>query len=150
VESWRFLPVFGRNGEIYGGNYTPKSGQLIALIQVFTFAGSTDYTLNQWDTLVGYCERGDLKISNAGAENAIRPFALGRKAWLFADTSQGAKASATCYSLIETAKANGLEPSAYIHHVLTHIADAVTLEQLETLLPWNAELPASKNVAQYG
>nr|WP_225736201.1 MULTISPECIES: IS66 family transposase [Halomonas] len=109
-----------------------------------------DYTLNQWDTLVGYCERGDLKISNAGAENAIRPFALGRKAWLFADTSQGAKASATCYSLIETAKANGLEPSAYIHHVLTHIADAVTLEQLETLLPWNAELPALKNVAQYG
>ena len=109
-----------------------------------------DYTLNQWDTLIGYCERGDLKISNAGAENAIRPFALGRKAWLFADTSQGAKASATCYSLIETAKANGLEPSAYIHHVLTHIADAVTLEQLEALLPWNAELPALKNVAQYG
>ena len=72
-----------------------------------------DYTLNQWDYLVGYCERGDLNISNAGAENAIRPFALGRKAWLFADTSQGAKASATCYSLIETAKANGLEPSAY-------------------------------------
>ena len=73
-----------------------------------------------------------------------------KKAWLFADTSQGAKASATCYSLIETAKANGLEPSAYTHHVLTHIADAVTLEQLEALLPWNAELPALKNVAQYG
>ncbi|MCH8500267.1 MAG: IS66 family transposase [Marinobacter sp.] len=109
-----------------------------------------DYTLNQWDTLLGYCERGDLKISNAGAENAIRPFALGRKAWLFADTSQGANASATCYSLIETAKANGLEPSAYIHHVLQHIADADTLEKLEALLPWNAELPASKKVAQYG
>jgi transposase len=109
-----------------------------------------DYTLNQWDTLVGYCERGDLQISNAEAENAIRPFALGRKAWLFADTPQGAKASATCYSLIETAKANGLEPSAYIHHVLQHIADADTLEKLETLLPWNTELPASKKVAQYG
>ena len=108
-----------------------------------------DYTLNQWDTLVGYCERGDLNISNAGAENAIRPFALGRKAWLFADTSQGAKASATCYSLIETAKANGLEPSAYIHHVLERIAGADTLEKLEALLPWNAELPALKKVAQY-
>ena len=105
-----------------------------------------DYTLNQWDTLVGYCERGDLNISNAGAENAIRPFALGRKAWLFADTS---KASATCYSLIETAKANGLEPSAYIHHVLERIAGADTLEKLEALLPWNAELPALKKVAQY-
>lgn len=72
------------------------------------------------------------------------------KAWLFADTAQGAKASATGYSLIETSKANGLELSAYIHHVLTHIADAVTLEQLEALLPWNAELPALKNVAKYG
>ena len=108
-----------------------------------------DYTLNQWDTLVGYCERGDLNISNAGAENAIRPFALGRKAWLFADTSQGAKASATCYSLIETAKANGLEPSAYIHHVLERIAKADTLKKLEALLPWNAELLALKKVAQY-
>ena len=104
-----------------------------------------DYTLNQWDTLVGYCERGDLQISNALAENAIRPFALGRKAWLFADTTQGARASASCYSLIETAKANGLEPSAYIHHVLTHIGQADTVEKLEALLPWNTGLePAPK------
>jgi len=72
------------------------------------------------------------------------------KAWLFADTSQGAKASATCYSLIETAKANALEPSAYLHHVLKHIAEADTVETLEALLPWNVGLePASKTVAQY-
>ncbi|EWH01126.1 transposase IS66 [Halomonas sp. BC04] len=109
-----------------------------------------EYTLNQWDYLVGYCERGDLQISNILAENAIRPFALGRRAWLFADTSQGAKASATCFSLIETAKANELEPSAYIHHVLAHIAGADTVEKLEALLPWNVDLePASKTVAQY-
>jgi len=109
-----------------------------------------DYTLNQWSYLVGYCERGDLQISNVLAENAIRPFALGRRAWLFADTTQGARASATCFSLIETAKANGLEPSAYIHHILKHIASAETLEQLEALLPWNVELETnSKNVAQY-
>jgi len=99
-----------------------------------------DYTLNQWPTLVGYCERGDLQISNVLAENAIRPFALGRKAWLFADTSQGARASATCYSLVETAKANSLEPSVYIQHVLERIADADTLEKLEALLPWNVDL----------
>jgi transposase len=108
-----------------------------------------DYTLNQWEYLTGYCKRRDLKISNAGAENAIRPFALGRKAWLFADTTQGANASATCYSLIESAKANELEPSAYIHHVLKRIAEADTVEKLEALLPWNVELPASKTVAQY-
>lgn len=110
-----------------------------------------EYTLNQWDTLVGYCERGDLRISNVLAENAIRPFAVGRKAWLFADTTQGAQASATCYSLIETAKANDLEPSAYIRHVLERIAMADTVEKLEALLPWNANLePYSKTVAQYG
>ena len=99
-----------------------------------------EYTLNQWDYLVGYCERGDVHISNVLAENAIRPFAVGRRAWLFADTPQGARASATCYSLIETAKANGLEPSIYIQHVLDHIAEADTLERLEALLPWNATL----------
>lgn len=99
-----------------------------------------DYTLNQWPTLTGYCERGDLQISNVLAENAIRPFALGRKAWLFADTSRGARASATCYSLVETAKANNLEPSNYIQYVLDHIAEADTLEKLEALLPWNVDL----------
>lgn len=108
-----------------------------------------DYALNQWDTLIGYCERGDLRISNVLAENAIRPFAVGRKAWLFADTTQGAQASATCYSLIESARANGLEPSAYIDYVLARIAEADTVEKLEALLPWNAGLPASKKVAQY-
>jgi transposase len=82
-----------------------------------------EYTLNQWTWLVGYCDRGDLQISNILAENAIRPFAIGR-----------------CYSLIETAKANGLEPSAYIQYVLERNADAQTLEKLEQLLPWNAEL----------
>lgn len=109
-----------------------------------------EYTLNQWDCLVGYCTRGDVHISNALAENAIRPFALGRKAWLFADTAHGARASATCYSLIETAKANQLEPSAYITYVLDRIAKADTLEKLEALLPWNVRLePASKSVVQY-
>ncbi|MFC1312668.1 MAG: IS66 family transposase [gamma proteobacterium symbiont of Clathrolucina costata] len=65
--------------------------------------------------MTGYCEDGRLNISNALAENAIRPFAVGRKNWLFADTSRGARASATAYSLIETAKANGLEPYDYLH-----------------------------------
>jgi transposase len=55
-----------------------------------------NYALNQWDYLTGYCEDGKLHISNALAENAIRPFAIGRKSWLFADTPRGAKASATC------------------------------------------------------
>ena len=99
-----------------------------------------EYTLNQWESLIGYCEHGHLNISNVLAENAIRPFAVGRKAWLFADTPRGAAASATCYSLIETAKANQLEPYAYVNYVLTHIGAADTLEKWEALLPWNVPL----------
>src|SRR5690606_22310687 len=97
------------------------------------------YALNQWPTLTGYCEDGRLHISNALAENAIRPFAVGRRNWLFADTARGAKASATCYSLIETAKANGLEPLSYIEYVLRRIGEADTVEKLEALLPWNVK-----------
>ena len=67
---------------------------------------SIDYTLNQLQYLADYCECGDLMISNTMAENAIRPFAIGRKSWLFADTRKGAEASALCYLLIETVKAN--------------------------------------------
>jgi len=96
-----------------------------------------NYTLNQWDLLVGYCRDGRLHISNALAENAIRPFAVGRRNWLFADTPRGARASATIYSLIETAKANGLEPYDYLRHVLQHIAAADTVEKFEALLPWS-------------
>jgi len=57
--------------------------------------------------------------------------------WLFANTARGARASAACYSLIETAKANGLEPYAYLTYVLSNIGAADTLEKLEALLPWN-------------
>ena len=100
-----------------------------------------NYTLNQWDTLIGYCDNGHLRISNILAENAIRPLAIGRRNWLFSDTPKGAQGSATGYSLIETAKANGLEPYEYLHHVLKHIAAADTVEKLEALLPWNIRKP---------
>ena len=106
-------------------------------------AKAITYTLNQWDYLIGYLDDGRLNISNALAENAVRPFALGRKNWLFADTSRGARASATVYSLIETAKANGLEPYAYFRHVLTHIAAAETVEEIEALLPWQVTMHTS-------
>ncbi len=104
------------------------------------------YTLNQWDQLTQYCKNGELRISNILAENAIRPLAIGRKNWLFSDTPRGAHASATCYSLIETAKANGLEPHDYILHVLSRIADADTAEKLKDLLPWNVKRSKDKDV----
>ena len=96
-----------------------------------------EYTLNQWPKLIRYCEDGELRISNILAENAIRPLAIGRRNWLFADTPKGAQASAMYYSLIESARANGLEPYDYLHRVLKQLAYADSVEKLEALLPWN-------------
>lgn len=98
-----------------------------------------NYLLNQWDYLIAYCQDGRLHISNAGAENAIRPFAVGRRRWLFCDTASGAKASAIHYSLIETAKANELSPEAYYAYILPKIPYAQTIEDWEALLPWNVK-----------
>ena len=88
----------------------------------------------------GHCSNGELSISNILAENAIRPFVMGRKAWLFSDTPKGAHASAIHYSLIETAKANGLEPYAYLTQVLKALPYADTVEKIEALLPWNFKI----------
>ena len=95
------------------------------------------YAINQWDKLNVYCKDGRLNISNVLAENAIRPFVVGRKAWLFSDTPKGAYASSVHYSLIETAKANGVEPHAYLVEVLNKIPYADSVEKIEELLPWN-------------
>lgn len=97
------------------------------------------YSLNQWERLIAYCEHGQLHINNVLAENAIRPFVIGRKAWLFADTPRGATASAMYYTLIESAKANGIDPFKYILHLCKHIAQAQTVEDIEALLPWNVK-----------
>ena len=94
------------------------------------------YLHKYWDKLIRYTEHGDLPIDNNRAENAIRPFVIGRKNWLFSDTPQGANASAIIYSVIETAKANGLEPYAYLRKVFTDLPSAQTVEQIEVLLPW--------------
>ena len=71
------------------------------------------------------------------AENSIRPFVLGRKNWLFSGTPEGAEASALLYSLIETAKANKLEPWAYLRYIFDRLPLATKLEDFEALLPWN-------------
>ncbi|MFT6303249.1 MAG: transposase [Granulosicoccus sp.] len=96
-----------------------------------------NYLINQWDHLVLYCEYGQLRISNILAENAVRPFAVGRCAWLFSDSSEDAEASAAMFSLIESAKPNGVEPYAYLQYVIGHIAAADTDEVLDALMPWN-------------
>ena len=98
-----------------------------------------NYLNNQWSTLTHYIDDGRLQIDNNRTENAIRPFVVGRKNWLFADTPKGAHASAALYSIIETAKANGLEPYRYLRCIFKELPKAVSVEQFEALLPWNVD-----------
>jgi transposase len=95
------------------------------------------YLHNQWPKLIRYAENGAWPIDNNAAENAIRPMVVGRKNWLFAATEKGAMASANLYSLIETAKANNVEPSIYLKEVFTRLPAATCIEDVEALLPWN-------------
>ena len=94
-----------------------------------------NYLHNEWDKLIRYLDDGRLAIDNNAAENAIRPFVLGRKNWLFSASVKGVNASANLYSLIETAKANGLEPYAYLRYLFTKLPRAETVDDIEALLP---------------
>ena len=98
------------------------------------------YLHNQWQKLIRYRDEGYLRMDNNLAENAIRPFVVGRKAWLFSNSVDGARASANLYSLVETAKACGLEPCQYLKTVFTLLPQVQSVEDIEKLLPWNQKL----------
>jgi transposase len=93
------------------------------------------YTLGQWDKLIRYLDLAELTPDNNGAENAIRPFVLGRKNWLFSGSPAGADASCAIYTLIETAKANGLKPWDYLLRLCTELP-VTSPENLASLLPF--------------
>lgn len=95
-----------------------------------------NYLSSQWAKLTRYIENGDWPIDNI-CENAIRPFVVGRKGWLFADTVGGATASANLYSLIETCKANDIEPYQYLIWMFLQLPVAKTVDDYDALLPWN-------------
>jgi transposase len=103
------------------------------------------YALTQWSKLTVFLTHPAVPLDNNRCENAIRPFVVGRKNWLFSDTEAGARASANLYSLIETAKANGVEPHAYLTHLYTQLPGATRLEHFEALLPWNAKSVLTPN-----
>jgi len=102
------------------------------------------YALHQKEPLSNFMLNGRIELSNNNAENAIRPYVTGRKNWLFADTTRGAKASAIVYSIIESAKANQLNPYMYLVHLLSKLPSLkeLTQESLSSFLPWSPELPA--------
>jgi len=96
-----------------------------------------NYTLEYWEELARYTHSGEWPIDNNAAENAIRPFVIGRKNWLFSNSQRGATGSANLYSLIETAKANGREPYRYLSWLFCKLPDS-NEDNIESLMPWNA------------
>ena len=103
------------------------------------------YAKNQKPYMENYLLDGRCALSNNAAENAIRPFTVGRKNWLFSDTPKGAKASAAIYSIIETAKANGLNVYTYLEHLLLYMPSTEWQsypEELDDLMPWSSKVQA--------
>lgn len=100
------------------------------------------YTASQWSKLTRYVQDGRWPIDNNVCENAIRPFVVGRKGWLFADTPAGAQASANLYSLLQTCRANGVNTYEYLKSLFIALPHATTADDYEQLLPWRITLPA--------
>ena len=99
-------------------------------------AQAIGYTLTRWQALTRYRDDGRIEIDNNAAERALRGVALGRKNYLFQGSDAGGERAAAIYSLVETAKLNGLDPQGYLREVLTRIAEH-PINRIEELLPWN-------------
>lgn len=105
------------------------------------------YCRHQWPKLTVFLEDGRLELDNNRSERSIKPFVIGRKNWLFANTPNGATASAVIYSLVETAKENGLAPYAYLTYLFGRLPD-LTTSHLDTVLPWTDAVQAACAVPQ--
>jgi transposase len=108
-----------------------------------TLGQAIQYCRNQWEKLTAFLQDGRLELDNNRSERSIKPFVIGRKNWLFANTQRGAAASATIYSVIETAKANNLNPFVYLSYLFEQLPNVDTNNPtvLDELLPWSPKLP---------
>jgi transposase len=111
-------------------------------------AKAMNYMLNRWDTFTRFLQDGRICLTNNAAERALRGIALGRKSWLFAGSDRGGERAAVMYTLIQTARLNGVDPQAWLADVLARINDHV-IHRLDELLPWNwaAEMERRKVAA---
>src|SRR5690606_11166190 len=116
--------------------------QLPALSRKSPTADAIRYALNQTQALTRYLDDGEVEIDNNAAERSLRGVALGRNNYLFMGSDRGGERAATMYSLMETAKLNGINPEAYLRHVLSVIAD-YPVNQVDDLLPWNVGLASN-------
>jgi transposase len=117
---------------------------LVKLSRKSDTALAVRYALGRWEALLRYCDDGQLEIDNNAAERALRAVALGRKNYLFAGSDRGGESAAAIYSLIGTAKLNGIDPEAYLRNLLSSIADH-PINRIEDLLPWNFARNAAKH-----
>ena len=129
VRTERSVPLLAQMKRMFDDTLNKISGKS-------TLAQAIRYSLSRWDALTRYTTDGRLEISNNAAERAIRPLAIGRKNWLFAGSDTGGERAATIYTIIETAKLNGIDPEAYLRDIITRIADH-PVKRIDELLPWN-------------
>lgn len=107
-------------------------------------ADAITYSVNQKTTLCTFLEDGRIELSNNRVENTLRPFCVGRKGWLFSDTTKGAKASAVVYSIVETAKANKLNVYMYLVHIFSKMPGSDIKSDpslINDFMPWSEKLP---------
>ena len=120
---------------------------LTQLSQKSDTTAAVKYALGRWEALTRYAEEGGLEIDNNAAERALRAVALGRKNYLFAGSDTGGERAAILYSLIGTAKLNGLDPESYLRDVLSRLPDH-PISRIEELLPWNVIAPGTDHSAE--
>ncbi len=108
------------------------------------FGQAISYCRNQWDKLSAFLQDGRLELDNNRSERSIKPFVIGRKNFLFSNTPKGAKASATIYSIVESAKENGLNPYSYLQYLFEKLPNIDIEDQstIDELLPWSNALPS--------
>lgn len=133
AQSAPIVEAFGRWLKEQPGVTLPNSGVGRAIT----------YCLNQWEPLQTFLHDGRIAIDNNRSERSIKPFVIGRKGFLFMNTPSGAKASAITYSIIETAKENGLNPRAYLQYLFEELPnrDLEDPATWDAVLPWSAQLP---------
>lgn len=113
--------------------------QLATVSKKSVTADAIGYALNQWQALTRFLDDGRIEVDNNVAERALRAVGVGRKNYLFLGSDAGGERAATMYSLLGSAKLNGLNPEAYLAHVFARIADH-PVNRIDELLPWNVRL----------
>ncbi|KJS47342.1 MAG: transposase, partial [Peptococcaceae bacterium BRH_c23] len=116
----------------------------VNVLQGSKLAEAITYSVNQKASLSAFLEDGRIELSNNRAENKIRPFVIGRKGWLFSDTTKGAKASAIVYSIVETAKANKINVYMFLFYIFSKLPGIdfkANPSLLEDFMPWSQKLP---------